>query len=54
LRIEEILQLPPPDFAISDCRLRFAPDEGLRREIGLHFVMLGGLRYNRSDLPEIV
>jgi len=34
--------------------LRFVPDEGLRREMGLHFVMLGGLRYNHFDLLEII
>ena len=26
------------------------PHEGLRREIGLHFVTLDGLRYNHFDL----
>jgi hypothetical protein len=34
--------------------LRFVPGEGLRREIGLHFVMLGGLRYNRFGLLEMI
>ena len=34
--------------------LRFVSDERLRREIGLHFVMLGGLRYNHFDLLEMI
>ena len=34
--------------------LRFVPDEGLRRETALHFVTLGGLRYNHFDPPEMI
>jgi predicted transposase YdaD len=35
-------------------RLRDVEDERRRREMALHFVMLGGLRYNRLDLLELV
>ena len=29
-------------------------DEGQRRELSLHFLLLGGLRYNREDILELV
>jgi predicted transposase YdaD len=35
-------------------RLGDVEDERRRREMALHFVMLGGLRYNRLDLLELV
>ena len=36
------------------CVRKERPRDGLRREIGLHFVMLGGLRYNHFDLLEMI
>lgn len=38
----------------SAARLQLVMDERQRRELALHFVMLGGLRYNRADLLELV
>lgn len=38
----------------SAARLRQVADEQQRRELALHFVMLGGLRYNRAELLEMV
>jgi hypothetical protein len=34
--------------------LRSVPDERQRSEMGLHFVMLGGLRYNDEDLLKLL
>jgi predicted transposase YdaD len=34
--------------------LRSVPDERQRSEMGLHFVMLGGLRYNHHELLELI
>ncbi|MGH9851585.1 MAG: hypothetical protein ACREBD_17260, partial [Blastocatellia bacterium] len=34
--------------------LRSVPDERQRSEMGLHFVMLGGLRYNDNDLLKLL
>lgn len=34
--------------------LRMVPDEIQRREVALHFVMLGGLRYNPLDLLDLI
>jgi predicted transposase YdaD len=35
-------------------RLREVRDEQRRRDLSLHFLMLGGLRYNREDLLEMI
>lgn len=35
-------------------QLRQVADERRRRDLALHFVMLGGLRYNRADLLEMI
>lgn len=35
-------------------RLSQVPDESRRSEMGMHFLMLGGLRYNRVDLLELI
>ena len=42
------------EMEISAQRLSQAPDESRRSEMGLHFLMLGGLRYNRLDLLELI
>ncbi|MGH9853171.1 MAG: hypothetical protein ACREBD_25310, partial [Blastocatellia bacterium] len=39
---------------ISAQRLSQVPDESRRSEMGMHFLMLGGLRYNRVDLLELI
>ncbi|MGH9842963.1 MAG: hypothetical protein ACREEM_29855 [Blastocatellia bacterium] len=42
------------ELEIGAERLRIIPDEAQRREMSLHFVVLGGLRYNRLDLLELI
>jgi hypothetical protein len=42
------------ELEISAQRLAQVEDEGRRSEMGLHFLMLGGLRYNRVDLLELI
>ena len=42
------------ELTASADALRSVPDERQRREMSLHFVMLGGLRYNHSNLLELI
>jgi len=42
------------ELASSAEALQLIPDERQRREMSLHFVMLGGLRYNRFELLELI
>jgi predicted transposase YdaD len=42
------------EFVAGAEALRSLPDERQRQEMGMHFVMLGGLRYNRRDLLELM
>lgn len=42
------------ELEIGAERLRAVPDESQRREMSLHFVVLGGLRYNHFDLLELI
>jgi predicted transposase YdaD len=42
------------ELEISAQRLSQVPDESQRSEMGVHFLMLGGLRYNRIDLLELI
>lgn len=42
------------ELEISALRLSHVPDESRRSEMGMHFLMLGGLRYNRVDLLELI
>jgi hypothetical protein len=42
------------ELEISAQRLSQVPDESRRSEMGMHFLMLGGLRYNRLDLMELI
>jgi hypothetical protein len=42
------------ELEISAQRLAQVPDVSRRSEMGLHFLMLGGLRYNRIDLLELI
>ncbi|MGH9837662.1 MAG: hypothetical protein ACREEM_02635 [Blastocatellia bacterium] len=42
------------ELEISAQRLSQVPDESQRSEMGVHFLMLGGLRYNRVDLLELI
>ncbi len=39
---------------VSVRRLREIKDEQKRRDLGLHFLTLGGLRYNREDLLDLI
>lgn len=42
------------EWESGSAALRQVPDETVRRETALHFVMLGTLRYNRYDLLELI
>ncbi len=42
------------ELEISAQQLAQVPDESRRSEMGMHFLMLGGLRYNRVDLMELI
>jgi predicted transposase YdaD len=44
----------PKELEIGAQRLGDVPDEGQRRELGLHFLLLAGLRYNRDAILELI